>query len=118
MEGVVLEGRTFQFVRPTITFVRKVALMKLDKINEGFERGTLTSDDFKKFKKTWRRFCHTVFEKDLLWRIGFTPRELSLDRIDIRDVPKVIKGFFVLLEGIQNELLVPSETSSDSKTKK
>ena len=97
MESIEVNGKTFTFTRQTIYFIKKVARKELDKIGEKYANGFLDDNELVKFRKQWKVFCSTVFEKSLFWKLGIFPKELKVENMIVWDVPRVIKTFFDLL---------------------
>ncbi len=113
---VTINGKEFEFVRPTILFVKKVARNEFEKIGEKFAAGILNDEEYEKFEKQWKFFCSTIFKKNLLWRLGLFPKDLRLENVPIQDVLKAIKDFFGLLGETQIALLGQSPDSKNSET--
>lgn len=112
-----VNGREFTFVRPTIYFVKKIAREEMEKIGEKFSAGILDDKELEKFSIQWRKFCSTIFEKDLLWKLGLFPKQLKLENVPIGEVLAIIKSFFDVLGETLQGLNIQSKPSKDSETK-
>lgn len=119
MYKIMVGGKEFQFVRPTIEFVKSVVLKDYEKrLGEGLK--TLFTDEGNEaFKKTWGEFCNDVFVRNWKWRLFGLPKELQLDNMEFspekNELKEVLTFFFVLLVGILKGLNGQSEPSEASK---
>ena len=120
MYEIMVGGKQFKFVKPTIEFVKLMLVKDYEKrLSEGLKTILVEGSEF---NKTWNEFCNDVFEKDWKWKLrgffGRLPKELVLNNMEFspekNELRDVLTFFFALLVGILRGLngqSVPSETS-------
>jgi hypothetical protein len=98
---VEVGGRKFKFVRPTISFLKRYNMAKMEEFFSelDFEKVIQDDEQYRHFVKKWKEFCGIAFERDLLWKMGFQPKELKAEKIPLTELARVVKDFFGYVGG-------------------
>lgn len=115
MNTIELDGRKFEYVKPTLTLVKNISKKEYEKIFENLDSALFDEKEYKKFKKRWTEFCKDVFVTDWKWKFGI-PKELRLENLQLNKVPEVARGFFDLLLEIRKDIEKQSQTLGGSET--
>lgn len=115
MKSIEIDGRTFEYVRPTLTLVKNISKKEYEKIFDNLNEAILDNKQYEKFKKRWAEFCRDIFVCDWTWFFRI-PKELRLENIQLNKVPEVARGFFVLLQETRTDIEKQFQTSGNSGT--
>ena len=116
---VTIGHRTFQFVSPKISLVKKFQKKGYEKLFTDEALSRLDEDDaaWDEMRDKWREFCSDVFVHDLRWRLFGFPDCLEFDNLEnLGRVFEVARGFFALLQAILDVGRNPAESSPSSAT--
>lgn len=116
--SVEVGGRIFEFVPLSIGMVIKLSAMDFDQkfMTVDFEKLGKDKKAYAEFWRLWQDFCNSIFKRNLAWRLGFFPKELSFDSISALRVVEVTRAFFVYAGVIPPEHRKQEETSPDSRS--